>query len=450
MTDNELEQRLRAWYQAEIDPAEPAPLSLRTSVAAIPRSPSARAGRFGTRRGVMLLAAATLLAAGAIGGVLVVGSGLVRQSSLVPPSSPGASLAVTLTAPASTEGSPLPTSSGSTPAPSPTLVPTTEPTPSPSGLGLMAVYQFHDTTADIFTLDPVSGQRTALGSVPLDSVQLRSGVGRVVWSVDHSRITVLRLGDGAQVQAQIDVAQHTLTPLSLRPTGQQGDEVSPVGDRLAGPDGDVPDGYNLRVVDLQGTELVRRPLPTGFVAFGGAAWAPDGTAVLVSGAKTTHAHLLIVPLDGGPIRQLGDSTVSEFGLPRWSPDMSTIAVAIECTGTCIPGIGTVDVATGDVTQLTTVSGDVYPTWSPDGQRIAFVRTSKTGSGIWVMDADGGNLTKLTTALSRAGDFAPIWSPDGTSILFSRGAQGVGLGDLWLVPSTGGEPQLLLQNAVADW
>ena len=53
----------------------------------------------------------------------------------------------------------------------------------------------------------------------------------------------------------------------------------------------------------------------------------------------------------------------------------------------------------------------HPEWSPDGQRIAFLR----GSHIYVVDRNGSNLSKLVEADSPA-----AWSPDGGSIAFLRG------------------------------
>lgn len=60
-----------------------------------------------------------------------------------------------------------------------------------------------------------------------------------------------------------------------------------------------------------------------------------------------------------------------------------------------------------------------PKWSPDGKRIAFIRSIGDGrSGIFVMDADGTHLRRLTTNPSGL-DENPSWSPGGGSIVFSR-------------------------------
>jgi hypothetical protein len=78
MTDHDLEQRLRAWYRAEIPADVTAPADLRSRVVLIPqaqaRSRRSDGGRGGSRRGVTLLAAAALLATALVGGALVAGS----------------------------------------------------------------------------------------------------------------------------------------------------------------------------------------------------------------------------------------------------------------------------------------------------------------------------------------------------------------------------------------
>ena len=59
--------------------------------------------------------------------------------------------------------------------------------------------------------------------------------------------------------------------------------------------------------------------------------------------------------------------------------------------------------------------DRYPTWSPDGKKIAFVSNRNKGYiQIWVIDADGGNPIRLTDGVW---DRNPDWSPDGRKIAY---------------------------------
>lgn len=72
---------------------------------------------------------------------------------------------------------------------------------------------------------------------------------------------------------------------------------------------------------------------------------------------------------------------------------------------------------GDPIQLTFGDrNDGNPTWSPDGNRIAFTRRDGDASQIWILQLGGGEaypLTKVKTGASQ-----PVWSPDGSKILFT--------------------------------
>lgn len=74
MTDQDLENRLRAWYRAEIGADEVAPPALRTSLAVIPRTSLVSRRLFLGRRGLALLAAAAVLTAILIGSAIEAGS----------------------------------------------------------------------------------------------------------------------------------------------------------------------------------------------------------------------------------------------------------------------------------------------------------------------------------------------------------------------------------------
>jgi len=67
--------------------------------------------------------------------------------------------------------------------------------------------------------------------------------------------------------------------------------------------------------------------------------------------------------------------------------------------------------------------DTAPTWSPDGQKIAFVSQRDGNREIYVMDAscgnpDGCSQDAVNITRHAADDWTPAWSPDGSQLAFS--------------------------------
>jgi Tol biopolymer transport system component len=58
----------------------------------------------------------------------------------------------------------------------------------------------------------------------------------------------------------------------------------------------------------------------------------------------------------------------------------------------------------------------YPSWSPDGKRLAYQRDFD-GSAIYVINLDGTGQQRLSP--TQGFDVTPSWSPDGTKLVYSR-------------------------------
>ncbi|HAL62273.1 MAG TPA: hypothetical protein DCP08_07715 [Chloroflexi bacterium] len=100
-------------------------------------------------------------------------------------------------------------------------------------------------------------------------------------------------------------------------------------------------------------------------------------------------------------------------------------------------------------QITEESGaPAHPTWSPDGQRIAFVLAEEmegiTRETIWVMGSDGSQAQRLFTPPDFGYAMDVSWSPDGERLAFSLGGvEGI---DIWLCNADGSGLERLVTSA----
>ena len=78
--------------------------------------------------------------------------------------------------------------------------------------------------------------------------------------------------------------------------------------------------------------------------------------------------------------------------------------------------------------------DSFPDWSPDGKQIVFV-SSRIGSNIFVMSADGEDIKQITKLEWATG---PRWSPDGKRIAFETDDFEIER-QVYVVDADGGKP-----------
>jgi Tol biopolymer transport system component/predicted Ser/Thr protein kinase len=133
------------------------------------------------------------------------------------------------------------------------------------------------------------------------------------------------------------------------------------------------------------------------------------------------------------------------GEPTFSPDGETIAYVSDRTGNQELFLKQVS-GGADVNVSNNPADDFQPAFSPDGRQMVFVSTRggasdrlfyganvSKGGDIWVMPALGGNARRIAAS----GSF-PSWSPNGAEILYAGGTWFNG--KLLRVPSSGGTPR----------
>jgi Tol biopolymer transport system component len=87
-----------------------------------------------------------------------------------------------------------------------------------------------------------------------------------------------------------------------------------------------------------------------------------------------------------------------------------------------------------------------PAWSPDRQRIAFVRveaiphSDQVEQDLFVMNADGSEVVRLTSGPGAKDD--PSWSPNGVRLAFTHRDAGSGRSHIAVTTIAGGEPVAL--------
>jgi len=261
--------------------------------------------------------------------------------------------------------------------------------------------------ATITAVDPADPTRSVVLSA--------SGGLPVAWSSDGTELLIAR-GEGLVV-LRSDGSEVALP--SHGTSGMAGGSFTPDGK-------DVVYGVNLSIYEVDAAGGTPRPIVTGEEASGtgyllpfmtGGQLSPDGTTIAYVKVVDFHYRgLWLMNLDGTGQRELaGSSTIADL---YGGADFQDIVPAA---------------------------------WSPDGTRLAFNGDGKTHCVLFVINADGTGLHRVTP--QDACNLSPSWSPDGSriavtdegSVLRTMNPDGTDVREFAI--DTAGQPLFALWNPV---
>ena len=146
-------------------------------------------------------------------------------------------------------------------------------------------------------------------------------------------------------------------------------------------------------------------------------WSPDGKKIAFVSDEKGDLDIYIMYKDGTGQKRLTNHSGFD-ALVDWSPDGRKLAFVSNRDGEL--HVYTVDIQTRDVIQLTFGEyRDGDPSWSPDGKKIAFVSNRTPGSGVFIMNSDGSNITQITPT-GFLGHSRPVWGPNNNSLIYEVG------------------------------
>ncbi|HYZ85297.1 MAG TPA: protein kinase, partial [Bryobacteraceae bacterium] len=180
-------------------------------------------------------------------------------------------------------------------------------------------------------------------------------------------------------------------------------------------------------------------------------WSPDGRYLAFVRNAGSNAAIYVVPSNGGPERKLHDflrtALETRYRLIAWSPDGQWIAFPASDDPKRGGSLYLLSLTSGEIRRLTTAPvgsafGDAAPAFSPDGTKLAFIRTFTGNVGdVYLLPLSKYQPSGEPQALTSTGAVTnPVWAPDGKTILFTRFQ---GTSALWkLVVGSSAKPEPL--------
>jgi hypothetical protein len=161
------------------------------------------------------------------------------------------------------------------------------------------------------------------------------------------------------------------------------------------------------------------------------AWSANGEWFAFAAVRRGHAALMLIDMrEQGRDREILLSDLGQAFSPTWSPDGQSIAFSALDGG--FTDLYVYDLASDRVRQLTDDAfADLHPAWSPDGRAIAFATerySSELGSlrfgppQLATIDVTSGSIRAINPGSTA--QLNPQWSPDGRHLYFIGSVDGI--------------------------
>jgi TolB protein len=243
--------------------------------------------------------------------------------------------------------------------------------------------------------------------------------GSPAWSPDGTRIAFYSERDGNAEIYVMNADGSGVTRLTNTSADEGYPAWSPDG-RTISFDSDRTGNFDVFAMNPDGSNV--RPLTKHPARDVSATWSPDGSKIVFMSDREPGGFdaYEAAPDPSAPATRVTRTGSTWF--PVFSPDGKTLAFHVGRDVHTLPVPsqveGPLSGAPGhEPRRLTTdPENGMYPSWSPDGKRIAFMSWRTGRTELFTMNADGSDQKKLLT-LDRGDAIDPRWSPDGSRIVF---------------------------------
>lgn len=177
--------------------------------------------------------------------------------------------------------------------------------------------------------------------------------------------------------------------------------------------------------------------------------SPDGSSIVYTESTGDSMSIWVMARDGSGKRQVFGPPDGNGWDPVWSPDGSEILFASGPVNR--PQLFVIRADGRDLRQITDIDGlRGRSDWSPDGRTIATYVGDSWQREILLMDRDGSNMRQLTEG---GNNLAPSFSPDGNWIAFTSYRDNLGDPngcEIYIMTIEGKDLRRLTNNDYCDW